>query len=120
MRGAQGRLPHLVYDQVKNLLRWQVLLGFSCVAFFLILDPKEGYSSMLAAAAVGLPNLVYWITLRVDSDGKRDVLRAGYRMMFLVANLVIVMTLFEVEPLGFFVTMGVVQLSFVLGLLQKG
>ena len=120
MRWAQGRLPHLVYDQVKNLLRWQVLLGLSCVSFFLILDPKEGYSSMLAAVAVGLPNLVYWITLRVDSDGKRDVLRAGYRMMFLVANLVIVMTLFEVEPLGFFVTMGVVQLSFVLGLLQKG
>ena len=120
MRGAQRRLPHLVYDQVKNLLRWQGLLGVSCIAFFFFLDLKEGYSSILAALAVGLPNLVYWITLTADNDAKRDVLRAGYRIIFLVANLVIVITLFDVEPLGFFVTMGVVQLSFVLGLLQKG
>ena len=75
---------------------------------------------MLGVATVSLPNLVYGVALRFDKEAKRDVLRAGYRLIFLIANLVIVMTVFDVRPLGFFVTMVAVQLTFVLGLLQKG
>jgi len=74
---------------------------------------------MLGVAAVSLPNLVYGVALRFDKEAKRDVLRAFYRLLFLIANLVIVMTVFDVKPLGFFVTMVAVQLTFVLGLLQK-
>jgi len=108
-----------VYDQINKVLRWQALVGASCIVFFLVLNLEEGYSSMLGVAAVSLPNLVYGVALRFDKEAKRDVLRAGYRLIFLIANLVIVMTVFDVRPLGFFVTMVAVQLTFVLGLLQK-
>ena len=109
-----------MYDQINKVLRWQALVGASCIVFFLVLNLEEGYSSMLGVAAVSLPNLVYGVALRFDKEAKRDVLRAGYRLIFLIANLVIVMTVFDVRPLGFFVTMVAVQLTFVLGLLQKG
>ena len=109
-----------MYDQINKVLRWQALIGASCIVFFLVLNLEEGYSSMLGVAAVSLPNLVYGVALRFDKEAKRDVLRAGYRLLFLIANLVIVMTVFDVRPLGFFVTMVAVQLTFVLGLLQKG
>lgn len=108
-----------MYDQINKVLRWQALVGASCIVFFLVLSLEEGYSSMLGVAAVSLPNLVYGVALRFDKEAKRDVLRAGYRLIFLIANLVIVMTVFDVRPLGFFVTMVAVQLTFVLGLLQK-
>ena len=108
-----------MYDQINKVLRWQALVGASSIVFFLVLSLEEGYSSMLGVAAVSLPNLVYGVALRFDKEAKRDVLRAGYRLIFLIANLVIVMTVFDVKPLGFFVTMVAVQLTFVLGLLQK-
>ena len=108
-----------MYDQINKVLRWQALVGALCIVFFLVLNLEEGYSSMLGVAAVSLPNLVYGVALRFDKEAKRDVLRAGYRLIFLIANLVIVMTVFDLRPLGFFVTMVAVQLTFVLGLLQK-
>ena len=108
-----------MYDQINKVLRWQALVGASCIVFFLVLNLEEGYSSMLGVAAVSLPNLVYGVASRFDKEAKRDVLRAFYRLLFLIANLVMVMMVFDVRPLGFFVTMVAVQLTFVLGLLQK-
>ena len=58
--------------------------------------------------------------LRGERDPTKDVIRAFIRMAFLLANLGIAFAFFDIEPLGFFVSMALVQLSFLVGLQGEG
>ena len=109
----------MIYDQISNVVRRQILIGVPCVVGFLLFDLQEGWSSLLGMITVILPNWVYSVSVQLNDDPKWDVFRGFLRLAFLVANLVIVMAFFDISPLGFFLSMAIVQLGFVWGLFSK-
>ena len=109
-----------VYKQITLLLGWQSLIGTLCVCFFFLLGREEGLSALLAVVAVTIPNVWFGLMVRGERDPTKDVIRAFIRIAFLLVNLGIAFAVFDIEPLGFFASMALVQLSFVIGLQGEG
>ena len=86
------------------------------MCFFFSLGIQEGISSLLAVLAVTAPNVCYGLMLRDERESRRDVIRAFVRIAFILVNLALSFAFFDVEPLGFFASMALVQLSFLIGL----
>ena len=119
MREAE-RVLYPVYKQINLLLGWQSLIGTLCVCFFFLLGREEGLSALLAVVAVTIPNVCFGLMLRGERDPTKDVIRAFIRIAFLLVNLGIAFAFFDIEPLGFFASMALVQLSFLFGLQGEG
>lgn len=62
----------------------------------------------------------FGLMLRGERDPTKDVIRAFIRIAFLLVNLGIAFAFFDIEPLGFFASMALVQLSFLVGLQGEG
>jgi len=114
------RVLYPLYKQIHLLLGWQTLIGTLCVCFFFVLGIQEGLSALLAVVAVTIPNVCFGLMLRGERDPTKDVIRAFVRIAFLLVNLVLAFAFFDIEPLGFFASMALVQLSFLIGLQGEG
>ena len=114
MRDAK-RLPRTWYKQIYLLLGWQALVGTLCVCLFFVVDKQEGLSSLLAVVAVTIPNVCFGLLLKGEREPRKDVIRAFIRVVFLLINLGLAFAFFDIQPLGFFASMALVQLSFLLG-----
>ncbi len=90
------------------------------MCFFFVLGRQEGLSALLAVLAVTIPNVCFGLILRGEKDPKKDVVRAFIRIAFLLVNLGLAFAFFDIEPLGFFASMALVQLSFFIGLQGEG
>ena len=90
------------------------------MCFFFLFGREEGLSALLAVVAVTTPNVFFGLMLRGERDPTKDVIRAFIRIAFLLVNLGFVFAFFDIEPLGFFASMALVQLSFLVGLQGKG
>ena len=111
---------HPVYKQIHLLLGWQSCIGTLCVCFFFSFGREEGLSALLAVVALIIPNICFGLMLRGERDPTKDVTLAFVRIAFLLVNLGIAFAFFDIEPLGFFASMALVQLSFLIGLQGEG
>ena len=108
-----------MYKEIDRLLVLQGIVGLTCVVVFLLVREKEACSAFLAVVAVLLPNVVFGFQMRDMARPSEDVAHSIYRIIFTMLNITIVMFAFDVQPLGFFVAMILMQLTFLLDCQRK-
>jgi F0F1-type ATP synthase assembly protein I len=90
----------------------QAVIGLLCVGAFSTYQLDQGKSALLAGLSSVLPTAYYaWVTNRT-LDATRLLLHGVLRSLFTLTALVLCMVLVAIEPLGFFITFAVMQLSY--------
>ena len=90
----------------------QAGIGAISAAIFFIISPAAGTSAALAGCCVLLPTLYYvWVQARTF-EAARILLHGVLKMALTVALLVICIAVIGIEPLAFFLTFALMQLSY--------
>lgn len=106
-------------SQPARIVAVQAILGGLCSVVFFVVGPEQGLSALTALCASAVPAAYYaWQqqrTLNATRLVAQGVTKSIATMMFVALSIAVL----GVKPLGFFVTLGVVQLSYLTPLLLK-
>ena len=95
-----------------RIVVFQALIGLVCSATFFALDDASGRSALLALVCSVVPSGYYaWVVGRT-LHATRLLLHGVLRSLFTLTLMAVCITQASIEPLGFFVTFGVTQFSF--------
>jgi len=90
----------------------QALLGFVCITAFFVLDAASSRSALLALFCTIIPSAYYaWVQART-LNAMRLLAHGVLRSLFTVSLITICIVRLNIDPLGFFVTFTVLQLSY--------
>lgn len=90
----------------------QVIVGALCVIVFLAIDIIQARSAMLALATSVIPSSYYaWVLQRTHS-ATRLLLHGVIRMLATLTLMAVCIVVFTVEPMGYFVTLVIMQLGY--------
>ena len=93
----------------------QSLLGIACMAVFWLVDTQSARSAGLAVGVSLFPCAYYaWFQTRSFSAA-RLVAQGMMKTILTMVLMAVAMAVFTIEPAGFFVTLGIMQLSYVIG-----
>ncbi len=93
----------------------QAALGFVLSALFFGLDFSSGKSALLAVVSSWLPSAYYaWVQARTF-NATRLLMHAVLKTLLTITLMALCMVKLGIEPIGFFVTFAVMQLSYLFG-----
>jgi|GEM_PF-1637613 F0F1-type ATP synthase assembly protein I len=93
----------------------QGLLGLTCSLGFYFLSAAAGKSALLAFLAVLAPSAYYAWIVRRTFNATRLLLHGVLKSLLTLVGIALSIAYFGVEPLAFFVTFAVMQVSYVMG-----
>ena len=95
-----------------RIVVFQLGIGLICSVVFSLVSISAGTSALMASACVVLPTAYYaWVQARVRS-ATRILLHGVLKMILTVVLMAVCIVVFGIEPLGFFVTFGLIQLAY--------
>ena len=99
-------------SQAARIVAVQAFLGGLCSLVFFVVGPQQGLSAVAAVGASVIPAGYYaWLQQRTFNAARlvaHGVLKTVFTMTLVALSIVVL----EVHPLGFFVTLGVMQLGY--------
>lgn len=95
-----------------RIVALQAVIGLVCIGSFSAFHVDQGRSALLAALSALLPTAYYaWVVGRT-LNAPRLVFHGVLRSVLTMTALALCIVLAEIEPLGFFSTFALMQLSF--------
>ncbi len=93
----------------------QAMIGLGSSAAFFVLDGLYGKSALLAVVSSVVPSAYYaWVQSRTF-NATRLLMHGVLKTLLTITLMAVCMVKVEIEPLGFFVTFAVMQLSYLSG-----
>jgi F0F1-type ATP synthase assembly protein I len=93
----------------------QALLGLAVSAAFFVFDESSGQSALLAVVTSWVPTAYYaWVQSRT-LNATRLLMHGVLKTILTITLMAVFMVKVVVEPIGFFVTFTVMQLSYLSG-----
>ena len=97
----------------------QGALGLLCLAVFVVVDLDEGRAALMAMVTTLVPSAYYaWFQQRT-LNATRLLLHGVYKVAATMTLIALSFAVLAVEPVGFFVTFGTMQLAYVAGLRMR-
>jgi hypothetical protein len=90
----------------------QIVVGALCVIVFLAIDIVQARSAMFALATTVIPSSYYAWVLQRTHNATRLLLHGVIRMLATLTFMAMCIVVFTVEPMGYFVTLVIVQLGY--------
>ncbi len=98
----------------------QAAIGLLCALTFLWVDTASSRSALLALASTVVPSAYYAWVLGSSLNATRLLLHGVLKTVLTIILVAVSIVVFGIEPLGFFVTLALMQLSYLAsGQMQK-
>ena len=90
----------------------QALIGLVCAAIFMVSQASQGRAACLALGSGLVPSAYYAWTMARINNPTRLLMHGVLKTLLTLVLVGVSIVVFTVEPLGFFVTLAVMQLAY--------
>ena len=112
IRAAQNRVSQILMSLAGRIVVLQGALGTVCLLAFLGVGLGESMAAFLAMVTTVAPSAYYaWFQQRTF-NASRLLLHGVYKVLATMLLMVMSFAVFEARPVGYFVSFGVMQLSY--------